>query len=293
MKPDSLRHLYTFFLALLLVTFTACEEDVDKPQTTPNTTEPNTVTGVVRDAQGQPMAGVKVRAVNTASGGNTFVDATTDNNGRYTLRTSFLGGWTMVAWKTVTTPDGDTYHLRIAGATDADYQPFTPGKDPVVRNFKWKLSGVIPDRPQAADFSTGYFGGSLRFVNDHYRDNSTAATEMPVGTVINVTLTPIAGATYLDGSPATQVITKSFTIAARTPRNVNYYIGDIPVTAYQVTTKTSTGANVYLGRDEFNYDDHLPHAAAVFFPEGLSMGSYESGVGVGAASNFPYYMSKR
>ena len=293
MKPFLPGRLYAFFLSLLLITFTACEEDVDKPTNNPPAGEANVVTGVVQDTKGQPMAGVKVRAVNTASGGNTFVDATTDNNGRYTLKTSFLGGWTMVAWKTVTTPDGDTYHLRIAGATDADYEPFTPGENAIIRNFKWKLSGVIPDRPQAADFSTGYFGGSLRFVNDHYRDNSDAVTEMPVGTVITVTLTPVNGAKYLDGSPATQVITKSFTIAARTPRNVNYYIGDIPVTAYSVTAKTSTGANVYLGRDEFNYDDHLANAAAVFFPEGLSMGSYESGVGVGAASNFPYFMSKR
>ncbi|MGV3658469.1 MAG: carboxypeptidase-like regulatory domain-containing protein, partial [Chitinophagaceae bacterium] len=182
MKPFSLKPLCTYFLALLLVGFAACEQDVDKPGNEPSPGEANIVTGVVHDTKGQPMAGVKVRAVNTASAGNTFVDGTTDNNGHYKLTLSSLGGWTMVAWKTVTTPDGDTYHLRMAGATDADYEPFTPGKNAVVRNFKWKLTGVIPDRPQAADFSSGYFGGSLRFVNDHYRDNSNAPTEMPVGT---------------------------------------------------------------------------------------------------------------
>jgi hypothetical protein len=74
---------------------------------------------------------------------------------------------------------------------------------------------------------------------------------------------------------------------------VNFYIGDIPVTKYTVTARTSAGRPVYLGRNKFNYNDHTPEADVMFFPSPGSSGTYESGVGVGAAVNFPYYMSER
>jgi hypothetical protein len=255
-------------------------------------TEANMVTGVVLDTKGKPIAGAKVRAENP-TGYNIHVDGTTDANGKYTLKLTSIGGWVIYAWKTITTEDGDTYHLRIAGEKESDYAAFAPGKTPVVRNFRWKLTGAIPDRPQAPDFSSGYFGGSLRFVNDHYNENGGGATEMPEGTVITVTLTPVAGAKYLDGTPATQVITKTFKIKQRVPRDVNFYIGDIPVTEYTVSAKTNTGKEVYLGRNKFNYSEHVQQSTASFYPALGSSGSYESGIGVGAAYNFPYYMSMR
>jgi hypothetical protein len=247
----------------------------------------------VLNTKGQPIANAKVRAENTALTTDAFVEGKTDANGHYSLPLSVLGGWTIYAWKDVTDANGQVYHLRMAGATDADYEPFAPGKNTVVRNFKWKLTGVIPDRSQAADFSSGYFGGSLDFVNAHYNEDESKPTEMPAGTKITVTLTPEPGATYLDGSAATEVITKTFTIVERVPRDVNFYIGNIPVTKYTVTAKTTTGKNVYLGRNKFNYSDHTKESQAVFFPALGSSGSYESGVGVGAAVNFPYYMSER
>ena len=116
---------------------------------------------------------------------------------------------------------------------------------------------------------------------------------MPAGTKITVTLTPVNGALYLDGSPATEAITKTFTIAERVPRNVNFYIGDIPVTKYKVTAKTEAGENIFLGRNKFNYSDHAPESEALFYPSPGSSGSYESGIGVAAATDFPYYMSAR
>jgi hypothetical protein len=251
------------------------------------------VSGVVLDTHGQPIANAKIRAENTALTTDAYVEGKTDANGHYSLPLSVLGGWKVFAWKDVTDADGQVYHLRMAGATDADYEPFAPGKSTVVRNFKWKLSGIIPDRSQAADYAMGYFGASLHFVNAHYNDDESKPTEMPAGTKVTVALTPVDDATYLDGTPATQVITKTFTIVERVPRDVNFYIGDIPVAKYTVTAQTQDGRPVYLGRNKFNYSDHTSQSEAIFFPEGLSSGSYESGVGVGAATNFPYYMSKR
>lgn len=287
-----LRTKLTAFFLVTLVALTSCTVDVEKPPTEEEAGA-NTVSGVVLDTQGQPIANAKVRAENTALTTGAYVEGKTDANGHYSLPLSVLGGWTIFAWKDVTDEDGQVYHLRMAGATDADYEPFAPGKNTVVRNFKWKLTGIIPDRSQAADFSSGYFGASLHFVNAHYNEDESKPTEMPAGTKIKVTLTPVAGATYLDGAPATQVITKTFTIVERVPRDVNFYIGDIPVAKYTVTAKTEDGHAVYLGRNEFDYNDHTPQSSAVFFPDGLSSGSYESGVGVNAASYFPYYMSKR
>lgn len=287
-----LTRLTAFSIAALFLVSSCTDKDVEKPGG-PEEGQPNTVSGVVLDTDGNPIANAKVRAENSALTSEAFVEGKTDANGHYSLQLSVLGGWTVFAWKNVTDADGQVYHLRIAGATDADYEPFAPGSKTVVRNFKWKLTGVIPDRDQAVDFSSGYFGGSLHFVNAHYNDDESKPTEMPAGTKINVTLTPAAGATYLDGSPATQVITKSFTIVERVPRDVNFYIGDIPVTKYIVTAQTADGHPVYLGRNKFNYSDHTPQADALFYPVTLSSGSYESGVSVSSATDFPYYMSRR
>jgi hypothetical protein len=292
MKP--MRIKLTAFIIVSFLAFSACtEKDIVEDTNPPADSKPNTVSGIVLDTKGQPVANAKVRAENTALSTGAYVDGKTDNNGRYTLPLASLGGWTVFAWKDVTDVDGQVYHVRIAGATDADYEPFTPGQNTVVRNFKWKLTGIIPDRSQAPDYSFGYFGGSLDFVNAHFKDGNDAATEMPAGTKITVTLTPVDGATYLDGSAATEAISKTFTISERVPRDVNFYIGDIPVTKYTVTARTSAGRPVYLGRNKFNYNDHTPEADVMFFPSPGSSGTYESGVGVGAAVNFPYYMSER
>jgi hypothetical protein len=292
MKP-MLTKLTAFFL-LALVTLASCtEKDVEERNDTDVEGNANTLSGIVVDTQGQPVANAKVRAENTALSTGAYVEGKTNSEGRYSLPLSSLGGWTIYAWKDVTNEDGQVYHLRIAGATDADYEPFTPGTKPIVRNFKWRLNGVIPDRSQAADFSYGYYGGSLHFVNAHYNEDESKPTEMPAGTKVTITLTPVSGATYLDGTPATQVITKTFTIAERMPRDVNFYIGDIPVAKYTVAAETSTGHDVYLGRNKFNYGDHVKEADALFYPSSASSGSYESGVGVSAAVDFPYYMSQR
>src|SRR6476620_9434566 len=195
-------------LLVLIIQFVLCPVSKATNVDVNKSADINIVTGVVLDTKGKPIVGAKIRAENP-TGYNIHVDGTTDANGKYTLKLTSIGGWVIYAWKTVTTEDGDIYYLRMAGEKESDYAAFAPGKTPVVRNFRWKLSGAIPDRSQARDFSSGYFGGSLRFVNTYSNEEGGNPTEMAEGTTVTITLTPVSGAKYLDGTTATQAITKT------------------------------------------------------------------------------------
>lgn len=263
------------FAMALVVSFTSCKKDTIENPEKPG--EANTVVGTVVDAQGQPMAGVKVRAENPA-GYNMHVDGTTDVSGKYKLKISSIGGWKVYAWKEVE-HGGKTYNLRLGMKNDADYDAFSTEDNTVVKDFVWKLSGRIPDRPASADYGMGYFGASLYFVN------LNDGLKLPAGTKVTVTLTPENGATYLDGTPATTVVTKNFTIG----NGDNYYIGDIKVSSYTmrlqselngVTKTVRVGVNSVLN----NYFESI--SELYWDPHTLSTGSYESGIKTGTSISF-------
>lgn len=262
----------------------ACTEPETVPPTDPGTEpdekgKPYIVTGTVVDTQGKPMAGVKVRADNDALYGS--AEVTTDAKGRYTLPKLEIGGWKIYAWKEMTYK-GKTYHLRLGMPKESDYDAFSPGKEGAVKNFKWQLSGKIPDRPRSEQSSTGYFGGTLRFSNINSDFQS-----LPAGTVVAVTLTPVAGATLFDGS-APSVVKKSFTIEDGV--GLNYWVHDIPQSEYRITaesTHNGTKKAVLLSTDI-----GTGFGAAIesfYFKPGLgSMGNYENGL-LGP-ENTPFYM---
>ncbi|MBB1284940.1 carboxypeptidase regulatory-like domain-containing protein [Flavisolibacter sp. BT320] len=266
----------------LLVIFTSCKkESTENPGN--GSGEPNTVVGTVVNAQGQPMAGVKVRAENP-TGYNIYVDGTTDAAGKYKLKINGIGGWKVYAWKEVEY-GGKLYNLRLGMKNAADYDAFSTEDKTVVKDFVWKLDGRIPDRPASADYGMGYFGASLYFVN------LNDALKMPAGTKVTVTLTPEEGATYLDGTPATTTVTKSFTIGNN---GDNYYIGDIKVSSYTmrlqselngVTKTVRVGVNSVLG----NYFESI--SELYWDPHTLSTGSYESGIKTGTSISF--YMKQQ
>jgi hypothetical protein len=268
--------LWPYAMALL-ITFGSCKKDSTIDPGDPSR-EPNTVMGTVVDTKGQPMAGVKVRAENP-TGYNMFVEGTTDANGKYKLKISSIGGWKVYAWKEVEY-GGKLYNLRLGMKNDADYDAFSTNDKTVVKDFVWKLSGRIPDRSASADYGMGYFGASLYFVN------LNDGLKMPAGTKVTVTLTPESGARYLDGTPATEVVTKSFTIGNT---GDNYYIGDIKVSNYTMrlqselngTTRTvRVGVNTVLG----NYYESI--SELYWDPHTLSTGSYESGIKTGTSISF-------
>jgi len=271
----------SFTLALVAaLTFTSCEKDPDKPNN--STGEANVVTGAVVDAQGTPLAGVKVRAENP-TGDNIHVDGTTNADGKYKLKLSSIGGWKIYAWKEVDYK-GKTYHLRLGMNDATDYDAFSTDDKPVVKNFVWKLKGRIPDRSASYENGWGYFGGSLRFVNIN-----AVVPDMTAGTKVTVRLTPVPGATYLDGTPATTPVVNTFTIQ---DGNTNYYIGDIPVTEYRMTAESELNGvtkQVYIGGNSMT--NLFAWLEFDFNPALGSTGSYENGIA--SPSDFPYYMGQK
>ena len=273
------RCIYLMALATAFSFFSCAKNPPEGPG---GTAEANTVSGIALDAQGKPLAGVKVRAENP-TGDNIHIDGTTGTDGRYKLKLSSIGGWKIYAWKEVEYQD-KVYHLRLAMKTDADYDAFSTDDKAVVKDFVWKLNGRIPDRPASYENGSGYFGASLRLVNY----NSLVAA-MPAGTKVTVTLTPVSGAQYLDGSPATTPVVKTFTIQNG---NSNYYMGDVPVTEYRITAQSlfnGTTKQVFIGA---NSSSNLTAWVEFYFdPAASSSGSYESGLN--SPNDFPFYMGQK
>jgi len=102
------------------------------------------VTGVARDGRGQPIADalVEVKMVFNPN----VVTARTGADGGYVVRglppalSHQVKAWTQVAYR------GRQYCVRLGMPTDADYDAFVPGST-VVRDFRWLLTGRIPDAP--------------------------------------------------------------------------------------------------------------------------------------------------
>lgn len=265
--------------AFLILLFSCTDEEVIPQEGTPGTSAPYTVTGTIIDTKGNPVAGAKVRADNDALYGS--AEVTTDANGKYTLPKLEIGGWKIYAWKEVSYK-GKIYHLRMGMPNDSDYNAFSPGEKGAIKNFQWQLSGIIPDRPRSNKSPSGYFGGSLSFINMDPDANS-----IPKNTDITITLTPIAGAALFDGSTP-QTIQKSFTIEGG--NEFNYWIHDIPQCEYRITAESNLNGikKIVLLSDNF-YEGHSPAIESFYFkPDILSSGSYENGL-LTPADN-PFYM---
>ena len=243
---------------------------------------PYIVSGTVVDTQGRPMAGVKVRADNDALYGS--AEVTTDANGKYTLPRLEIGGWKIYAWKEVNYK-GRTYHLRMGMPNVADYDAFSPGEAGAVKNFRWQLSGPIPDRPRSDRSSSGYFGGVLRFTN-----MDADLNQLPAGTTVTVTLTPLAGATLFDGSTP-QTIQRSFTIEKASEHH--YWLHDIPQCEYRITAQSNKDGvvkPVYL-TESLSTSFQAAIESFYFKPALNSSGTYESGL-LGPEDK-PFYMQLR
>lgn len=260
--------------------FFSCVED-NAPDPDPiGGAEPYTVTGVVVDTEGNPMAGVKVRADNDALYGS--AEVITDNEGRYTLPRLEIGGWKVYAWKEIEYK-GKTYHLRLGMPAAADYNAFSPSEEGAVKNFVWRLSGPIPDRPRDERSGSGYFGGTLLF-----RNLGVDASSLAAGTDITVTLTPVAGARLFDGSsPA--VIQRTFTIEEG---EYNYWVKDIPQSEYRITAEGRlNGATRQLQLSKSAYSGHAAAIENFYFQPDLgSGGDYENGLLT--TNDDPFFLSE-
>lgn len=245
----------------------ACEKDdsdVINPLPSieePTDTEAGTVSGSVVDSRGRPIAGARVRIENDWS----YYDVTTNAAGKYTSPTLPQGGFKVVAWATIPYLGRD-YTLRMGMPEASDYDYFNP-EEGVTRNFKWQISGRIPDR--AAADAGGYFGAALELMNG---TGSIWDERMNPGDQVYVTLKPTSA--LIDGSTG-RVIERSFTIQSG---NDTYLLLDIPTGQYEISCIRVTPENYQEQLLIGTFSQQWGSAIITFQPGSYGVGTYESGI---------------
>jgi hypothetical protein len=246
----------------LAVTFTACSEKEPAPGPGGNNPDPQTptagtISGRALDTQGRPLANVKVTVEPALTKGDAL-STRTGADGTYRFEgLPSVPYWTR-AWKEVDF-NGQRFCLRLAMPEPAQYEAVNPSSG-AVRNFRWQLTGAIPDF--AAD--PEYFGGrvSLPRAGDFS------------GSTLQLTFTPTSP--LIDGTPASTV-TRTLQLATQEP-----VIQDLPVANYTVTgtiTKDGTQRPLHIGLEAADsYEEQTASAALTFQPGGNPCVSLASGV---------------
>jgi hypothetical protein len=172
------------------------------------TAEAGAVRGVAVDTQNRRLSGAEITVCNAVTHyGDACVNATTGGDGSYSLRLPSNNVWHIYGSITKSY-NGATYCLPLA----VDNRDSFSSTEGAIRNFSWKLSGVIPG--QMDNHSAGsYFGASLSTVFDLY-PNQVRVSFVPNGPLI-------------DGSAGS-----SFSAIAGDW--VSNSIGNIPIGAYTV-----------------------------------------------------------
>lgn len=276
MTKSTLTALF-FLLAGLLVM--SCEVTPMNP----DNAQPYTISGTVKDAAGNPIRGARIRVENP-NGNNIHYTATTNETGKYSVTVSAIGGYKIYAWKESVFED-QLYQIRLGMEKESDYDAFNVPASGTTKDFVWKLSGRIPDRVASKENGTGYFGGTIKFIN-----YNAFTDEMPAGTEVSVLFTPVAEAKYLDGTSAVgKTIERKFTIASGVGQA--YYLNDIPATKYKITVSSlKNGVKKAVHVASGSSDEFLPSAEYYFKPEGGS-GSYENGL-ISPNEYYYYLMNK-
>lgn len=147
-------------------------------------------TGIVQgqavDTRGRPLSGVQIWIKPVVTTG--VAEAITDAKGRFRLPGLPPVGYRAYAWLSVPFK-GKTFCYSLAPA-NGDYNPFVPNGT-LTRNFKWQLSGRIPDVEPYSDM--GYFGGSMPLMAGWGQERWARQDDQ-----IELTLTPVGP--LIDGS---------------------------------------------------------------------------------------------
>ena len=179
--------------------FTGIAHTADNPR--------EVVSGVVQDAGGKPLPGVRIWVKPSLTTG--LVEIRTGPDGRYQAQGLLMIPYNTYAWYRTSYRDKNLC-LRVAPEAVNQYDSFVP-TDGAVRNFKLRISGLIDDRDNI------YYGGEVRVFYEGLPRNSAVEVKFePLG--------PLA-----DGSTGTTVV--------RTPKDM--MLEDIPVGAYRVTAQVT------------------------------------------------------
>jgi hypothetical protein len=144
------------------------------------TAEAGVVRGVAVDTQNRPLSGAQIKVCNAVPVfGQGCVNATTGADGSYSLRLGSNNVWNVYGSIT-RSYNGATYCLPLA-VDNTDTVSTTNG---AIRNFSWKLSGLIPGRID--DHSAGsYFGASLNTAFGSLDRNQVRVSFVPNGPLID------------------------------------------------------------------------------------------------------------
>ena len=170
------------------------------------------VQGQAVDTAGRPLSGVQVWIKPVVTTG--VAESVTDGKGRYQVPGLPPVGYRAYAWVQVPYR-GKTFCYRLASAAMGEYAPFVP-TGTLTRNFKWQLSGRIPDQEPYSDL--GYFGGSLPLMAAFGQDRWATQDDE-----IELSLTP--SGPLIDGSAGT-VLKKSAPARGM--------VVDVPIGTYRV-----------------------------------------------------------
>ncbi|BDP40508.1 hypothetical protein DAETH_04770 [Deinococcus aetherius] len=194
--------------------------------------EPGTVKGVVLDALGRPIKGAIVRIEPGVTGG--MVTVKTGAQGQYTVPSLIDMPYYASAW--VLMPyGGQKFCMRVDSVNEEGYEPFSP-RAGVIRNFKFKLSGPIPDGGENA-----FFGGEVRLLHPGWDDEGVVNWDE---SRVEVTLVP--DGPLVDGSKGKTLV--------KTTRPGDSFLYDIPLGRYMATAvelrKDGTRVPLLMGADK-------------------------------------------
>lgn len=266
--------------AIIMIVLFSCSKSGGNTGGTETPDKPYTISGIIKDVSGNPVPGARIRVENP-TGNNIHYTTSTNEAGRYSVTVSAIGGYKIYAWREVEF-NNEVYQIRLGMETDADYNAFSVPAGGIVKNFVWKISGRIPDRTISKENGTGYFGGTIKFIN-----YNSITDQMPAGTQVTIKLTPFTGARYLDGTPSTgKTVEKTFTVLDGVGQA--YYINDIPATHYKITasaTLNGTTKNVNIGSGT---PDVFKNSAEHYFKSEGGSGSLENGLG--SPNEYSFYV---
>ena len=177
-----------------------------------------TISGRALDVQGKPIAGALVWIKPAVTTG--LLTAYTDAQGRYLVKNLPELPYKVYAWAQPEV-NGKRHCLRLGHDSIGDYDPVYPG---AVRNFRWKLQGVIPDRGNDT-----FFGGEIRLMPVFRHDGDWRSSDN-----LKVTVTLVPNGALADGS-AGRTITKVI------DWNEEHFLFDVPVGAYTATATLTAG----------------------------------------------------
>lgn len=200
------------------------------------------ISGTITDPRGQPLerAEIEVSGVSLA-GERVRYTAKSDATGTYFLPVA-RGVYNIYA-VFVAHYQGKRWRLRLHPC-DEDNEMVSAGHEPIVKDFQWRLAGLIPGANSTV--ADSYYGGSLWIrcsssVDDD-RLKSAILSEGPERSVCTFTLTPAAP--LIDGSPG-EVLTMTRTVKSlwSTEDDVDLettpYLYDIPLGQYMLMASLS------------------------------------------------------